>query len=184
MSRTNPFIRKPRKPNWTVLAVGEGETEKAFLHFLKTRYSTRDDGIFIKILYAGGGGPECVIGHAIKMNPKNYDRAFVVLDKDISCRSSYLRKAKTHKLEIIWCVPCIEGLFLKLLEPALDPSVKSSADCKSIFEDKYLGEDEKLDPEKYAGIFSLALIESRRRQIQELDRIIKLMTEKKVNPSS
>jgi len=35
MSRSNPFARKPRKPNWTVLAVGEGETERAFLQFLK-----------------------------------------------------------------------------------------------------------------------------------------------------
>ncbi|MEI8172085.1 MAG: hypothetical protein WCH07_01225 [Deltaproteobacteria bacterium] len=60
------LIRKPRKPNWTMLAVGEGETERAFLQFLKSLYNKRDDGISIKVNYAGGGDPECVIDHAVK----------------------------------------------------------------------------------------------------------------------
>ena len=71
------------------------------------------------------------------------------------------------------------GLFLKILEPAFDPSVKSTAECKRLFEGKYLGEDEKLDPEKYSKIFSFEFLESRRRQVQELDIIIILMTEKR-----
>ena len=179
MSRSNPFARKPRKPNWTVLAVGEGETERAFLQFLKSQYNTRYDGISIKVHYAGGGDPECVIDHAIKLNPKNYNHAFVLLDRDLPCRPKYLKKARIHKLELIWCDPCIEGLFLKILEPAFDPSVKSTAECKRLFEGKYLGEDEKLDPEKYSKIFSFEFLESRRRQVQELDIIIILMTEKR-----
>ena len=178
MSRSNPFIRKPRQPNWTVLAIGEGETEKAFLQFLKGLYNKREAGISIKVNYAGGGDPECVIDHAVKMNPKNYNRAFVLLDKDLPCRQTYLKKARTNKLELIWCIPCIEGLFLKILETAFDASVKTTADCKRLFEGKYLSENEKLDPEKYAKIFSHGFIESKRGQVQELDRIIKLMTEK------
>lgn len=180
MSRSNPFIRKPRQPNWTVLAIGEGETEKAFLQFLKGLYNKREDGISIKVNYAGGGDPECVIDHAIKMNPKNYNRAFVLLDKDLPCRQTYLKKARTNKLELIWCVPCIEGLFLKILEPAFDASVKTTADCKRLFEGKYLSENEKLDPEKYARIFSFELFESRRMQVQELDQAIRFMTEKRI----
>jgi hypothetical protein len=179
MSRSNPFAHKPRKPNWTVLAVGEGETERAFLQFLKGLYNKRDDGISIKVNYAGGGDPECVIDHAIKLNPRNYDRAFVLLDKDLLCSPKYLKKARTHKLELIWCIPCVESLFLQILEPAFEPSVKSTTECKRLFEGKYLGENEKLDPEKYAKIFSLEFLESRRRQVQELDIIVKLMTEKR-----
>jgi len=178
MSRSNPFIRKPRRPNWTVLAIGEGETEKAFLQFLKGLYNKREDGISIKVNYAGGGDPECVIDHAVKMNPKNYNRAFVLLDKDLPCRQTYLKKARTNKLELIWCIPCIEGLFLKILETAFDASVKTTSECKRLFEGKYLSEGAKLDPEKYAKIFSHGFIESKRGQVQELDRIIKLMTEK------
>jgi len=166
MSRSNPFIHKQREPNWTVLAVGEGETEKAFLQFLKGQFNKRDDGISIRINYAGGGNPECVIDHAIKMNPKNYDCAFVLLDKDLPCRDRYLKKARTNKLELIWSVPCIEGLFLKIIEPTFNPLVKSTNECKRLFADNYFNDDEKLDFRKYEIIFSYALLESRRVQVR------------------
>jgi hypothetical protein len=179
MSRSNPFIEKPRQANWTVLAIGEGETEKAFLQFLKGLYNRREDSISIKLAYAGGGNPECVIDHAIKLNPKTYDHAFVLLDQDVPCRPSYQTKARKNRLELIWCVPCVEGLFLKILEPAFYPPTKTTSDCKRLLEDKYLGEREKLDPEKYAKIFSRDLLEDRRGQVVELDRIVRLMTEKR-----
>ena len=179
MARSNPFIHKQRKPNWTVLAVGEGETEKAFLQFLKGQFNKRDDGISIRINYAGGGDPECVIDHAIKMNPKNYDCAFVVLDKDLPCRETYLKKARIHSLELIWCVPCIEGIFLKIIEPAFNQLVKSSAECKRLFAEKYLSDDQKLDFRKYEDIFSFDFLEERKMQIQELGTIVRLMTEKR-----
>lgn len=179
MARSNPFIHKPRKPNWTVLAIGEGETEKAFLQFLKGQFNKRDDGISIRINYAGGGNPECVIDHAIKMNPKNYDCAFVLLDKDLPCRDTYLKRARTNKLELVWSVPCIEGLFLKIFEPTFNPLIKSTNECKRLFADNYLNDDEKLDFRKYDIIFSYALLESRRVQVQELGAIVRLMTEKR-----
>ncbi len=179
MARSNPFINKPRKPNWTVLAVGEGETEKAFLQFMKGQFNKRDDGISIRIHYAGGGDPECVIKHAIKMNPKNYDRAFVLLDKDLPCRPTYLKKAQTNKLELIWCVPCIEGLFLKIIDPAFDPLVKSTNECKRLFADKYLNDDDKLDPRKYEIIFRYDFLENRKMQVQELELLVRFMKEKR-----
>jgi hypothetical protein len=174
---SNPVIQKPRKPNWTVLAVGKGETERAFLQFLKGQLNKRDDGISIRIIYAGGGSPECIIHHAIKMNPKNYDCAFALLDMDVPCGGSYLEKARINRLELIWCVPCIEGLFLKILETDFDPRIKSAFECKKLFADNYLNDDEKLDPKKYEIIFSYDLIE-RRVQVEELATLTRLMTVK------
>jgi hypothetical protein len=176
MARSNPFIRKPRQPNWTVLAVGEGETDKAFLKYLKARYIKREDGISIKVECAHGGGPECVITHSIKLNPRNYDGAFALLDADRPCRSSYLKKAKEKRLELIWSDPCIEGLLLKILDPAFNPSVHKSSECKKLFESHYLNKDEKLVPEKYVEYFPLDLLENHRRQVPELDRLIRLMS--------
>jgi hypothetical protein len=179
MSRSNPFIRKPRYPNWTVLAVGEGETEKAFLQFLKRLYNKRGDGVSIRINYAGGGDPECVIKNAIKMTPRSFNQAFVVLDKDLPCRLLYINKARVSRLELIWCVPCIEGLFLKILIPGFDPSARSAAECKKLFEQRYLDENDKLDPDKYEKVFSFQILEIKRAEITELGKIISFMTERK-----
>ncbi len=179
MARSNPFKKKPREANWTVLAVGEGETERAFLQFLKEQFNKRDDGISIKIHYAGGGGPECVIRCAIKKSPKSYDCAFVLLDKDLPCRATYFKKARTNNLELIWCVPCIEGIFLKIIEPNFEPHVKSTSECKRLFADKYLNDDDKLDPGKYEAIFSIDLLEKRKNQIKELETLLRFMTERR-----
>ena len=179
MARSNPYIHKLRNPNWTVLAVGEGETEKAFLQFLKGKLNKRDDGITIRVNYAGGGGPECVIDHAIKMSPKNYDCAFVLLDKDLRCRENYFKKARVYRLELIWCIPCIEGLFLKILKPTFDPATKSTDACKQFFEGTYLNDDDKLVPIKYESIFDYDLLERRRMEVRELGTLVRLMTEKR-----
>ncbi len=176
MARSNPFIRRPRQPNKTVLAVGEGETDKAFLKYLKARYIKREDGIFVKIECAHGGGPECVIIHSIKLNPQNYDRAFALLDKDKPCRDPYLKKANAKKLDLVWSDPCIEGLLLKILEPGFNPSIRKTVECKRLFEDNYLDANEKLLPDKYERYFPLALLEDRRRQIPELAKILMFLT--------
>lgn len=176
MSRSNPFVKKPRRPNLTVLAVGEGETEEAFLKFLKLLYNERDNGISIKVKYAGGGGPECVIDHTIKMNPENYDRTFVLLDKDKPCSPKHITKARKPNINIIWTDPCIEGLFLKIRGMRINTNVHDSAYYKRIFENKYLNGNDKLIPEKYDQIFSLVLLEKSRILVNELDQIILLMT--------
>jgi hypothetical protein len=176
LSRSNPFAKKPRKPNQTVLAVGEGETEQAFLKFLKLLYNKRDNGISIKIKYSGGGGPECVIDHTIKMNPENYDRTFVLIDNDKPCSPKHIKKAKMFKLNIIWCDPCVEGLFLKILGTKINTNIHNSAHYKKLFEDIYLNSDDKLIPEKYNQLFPYDLLEKSRISVNELDQIINLMT--------
>ncbi len=176
MARSNPFIRKPRQPNWTVLVVGEGETEKAFLQYLKYIYIKREDGIFAKVECAHGGGPECVIIHSIKLNPRHYDRAFVLLDKDRPCHASYLKKAKTKKLELVWCDPCIEGLLLKILKPVFNSSIHKTSECKRLFEDNYLDANEKLLPKQYERYFPRGLLEDRRHQVPELEKILMYLT--------
>jgi len=176
LSRSNPFAKKPRRPNLTVLAVGEGETEEAFLKFLKALYNKRDNGISIKVKYAGGGGPECVIDHTIRMNPENYDRTFVLIDKDKPCSQKHIDKATKLNIKIIWADPCVEGFFLKIRGMRINTNVHNSAHYKKIFEDKYLNSNDKLIPEKYDQIFSLALLEKSRKLVDELDQIICLMT--------
>ena len=176
MARTKPFAIKPRRPNRTVLAVGEGETEKAFLNYLKSIYNTRDNGVSVKIVYAGGGSPECVIGYAVKMNPKNYDESYIIMDKDLTCRPAYRRKAASGRIEIIWCEPCIEAVFLRILGKDINPAIHDSQHCKRTFEQNYLDENKKLVPEEYAQIFPRELLEERRGHVRELDAMICLMT--------
>lgn len=179
MSRTNPFVRKPRKANRTVLAIGEGKTEGAFLRFLKKRYCKIDNGIAVKIIDARGGDPRCVIDYAIKQTQNaEYDCVFVLLDADRPCPDTHKKKARKKNIELIWCRPCIESLLLQILEPGFDGSTKTAVNCKQLFETKYLDKKAKLEPENYEALFGLELLERRRSEISELNNIIKFMVVK------
>lgn len=178
MARTYPFARKPSRPNQTVLAVGEGDTDVAFLKYLKSLYVRRECGISVKVENAHGGGPESIIRSAVKLTPRNYDRAFVLLDKIPTCSATSIRKARQSHLDLIWSIPCVEGLYLAILEREWNPAGHTSAECKTRFEDNYLNEREKMIPEQYGRFFSYELLENLRLSIPELNKIILILTNK------
>ena len=78
LSRTFDEIMT-RRPNLskrtvqtTVLIVGEGDTEKAFLDYLKSLYVTRGCGVSVTIRNAHGKGPINVVDTAIRQSRTVY----------------------------------------------------------------------------------------------------------------
>ena len=68
----------------TLIIVGEGIHEKAFLSYLKSLYSSNTNQK-IKVDSADGGSPEDIVRTAVnKSKGIAYDRKFILMDSDIA----------------------------------------------------------------------------------------------------
>lgn len=171
-------MKPARHTKKAVLMVGEGPTEKAFLQYLKELYVTRDDDVAVKIECGAGGLPNCVIQKAKRLcGSMAYDECFVLTDAD-RLQENDCKIKHTKKIKVLKATPCIEGLFLAILQHPDFSQVSASSDfCKREFERKYLPGDKKYDKRSYYGIFPCDLLEKRRKNIVELEGILRGMGE-------
>ena len=108
--------RGRRVARHTVLLVGEGKTEWAFLKHVKSLYISRGCGVSASIKNAHGKGPDHVVDYAVKQcRNAAYDRVVALLDTDLEMSAAVRRRARSKKIHIIGSTPCIEGLLLKIL---------------------------------------------------------------------
>lgn len=113
----------------TVLIVGEGKTEWAFLRHIRSLYIVRDCGVSAKIGNVRGGGPDLVVDYAIKQRKNaEYDRVAVLLDTDREMPAEAQECAESEEIQIIGSTPCIEGLLLKILD---EPVPNTCRQCKA-----------------------------------------------------
>lgn len=169
--------KKPtRRTKKAVLIVGEGPTEKAFLQYIKELYITRHADVAVKIECGSGGSPRSVIEKTIRLrSSRAYDKCFVLMDKDrpLELNKTIKKRIKEKPcIEILWAAPCIEGLFLSILDNT-NPNL--SDDCKREFEKNYIPSNKKTDKGSYTGIFTKDVLNQQRKNISELDAILKAM---------
>ena len=171
--------RKFRRTKKTTLIVGEGPTEKAFLQHIQQTYVTRDMDIAVKVESGSGGSPKSVIEKAIRLrSSRSYDQCFVLVDKDLPfCPDRELKRRMRKKphIEILNATPCIEGLFLAILDPKFSQQSKLTDFCKNTFEEKYISQHKKSDKRSYEKIFSKQILDKRRQDVLELDAILRAM---------
>lgn len=169
-------MKPPRHLKPSILIVGEGPTERAFLQYLKELYVMQDDDIRVEVESAHGGSPNCVIQKAKRLcGSRAYDECFVLIDADVPPKNDCKIK-KTKRIKILKATPCIEGLFLAILKhPNFSQTTTSSMVCKKEFEKNYLSRDKKMDKRAYSGIFSCEMLEERRKDVMELEEILKTM---------
>ncbi len=177
MSRSNPYKLKPSRPKKTILAYGEGVTEKVFLDHIKVVYVKRNSGIAVKVSYGKGGTPECIMKKAIKLKEsRGYDFGFVQIDADKKCSQKLEKEVELKSIEIIKSIPCIEGLLLSILESSFYKDSMNSKKCKHIFQKKYLRRKKRLDEEFCKKFLTKEKLEKGRKKSGELNRIIQIMT--------
>lgn len=173
-------IKPTRNTKTTILIVGEGPTEKAFLQYLKELYITRDYEFAVKIECGAGGSPCSVVQKAIRLRgSRAYDKCYVLFDADRSLETDYKlsdRMNKRPRIEVLKATPCIEGLFLAILKhPGFSQASSLSDNCKRDFHANYISEDKKMDKRSYAVKFSRTMLDDHRVQVPELDLILKAM---------
>lgn len=173
-------IKPTRNTKTTILIVGEGPTEKAFLQYLKELYIARDYAFAIKVECGSGGSPCSVAQKAIRLRgSRAYDRCYVLFDADRPLETDYKlsdRMNKRPRVEALKATPCIEGLFLAILKhPGFSQASAVSDSCKRDFHADYISEEKKMDKRSYATKFSKTIFDGRRGQVPELDLILKAM---------
>ena len=93
-------VRPRRSVSHTVLLVGEGTTEQAFLRYIKSLYISRGCGVGVTIRNAHGKGPDHVVDYAIRpCRNAAYDQVVVLLDTDLEMSAVVRRRARTRKVQ-------------------------------------------------------------------------------------
>ncbi len=157
-----------RSVSHTVLLVGEGTTEQAFLKYIKSLYISRGCGVGVTIRNAHGKGPDHVVDYAIRQcRNAAYDRVVVLLDTDLKMSAAMRRRARTKKIQIIGSTPCIEGLLLMILGEYVPAT---STECKQQYGSAL---PERLTfPGDYIGSFPKGLLDGRRDGVPELAQLL------------
>lgn len=110
--------RKPRSVNKTTLLVmGEGEHDKAFLSHMKGIYHERRSGSKITLDFSSGGSPHDIIKDTVKKSRHvGYDKKFILMDSDVPVNQQDIKAAKNSGITILYSKPlCLEGMLLSVL---------------------------------------------------------------------
>ncbi len=118
--------KKSRVQKTTLLIVGEGADEQAFLNYLKGQLLTRGGGLTVKILNAKGKGAKHVIEWTVRQAAvAGYDKVAALFDTDTDWTPIVEKLAKKHKILLLKSEPCFEAMMLRLLGIAPDLDSKN-----------------------------------------------------------
>lgn len=182
-------MRQPPSVKKTSIIAGEGKSEKIFLEYLKTLYWTNDGKHVVKIyknIQEGHGGGSSINVAGEVMNqfgclPR--DAIVLLLDQDIagdlSCtdikqqaikRCRYKSVIPKDRIKCIMMLPCFEGFILRILGKKISGN---SSYCKQQFEMIFGKKAPKVDQGNYTRHCPKKLLEEKRKQISELDKLIR-----------
>lgn len=145
----------------TLIVVGEGAHDKAFLDHMKSIYDSRNSGQKIKIDSADGGSPHDVIKTIIKKtNHTDYDRKYILMDSDVAIPQQDLSNAKKNNIVILLSEPlCLEGMLLDILGQTTPPTAES---CKRSLHPQLAGQP--VYAESYVSLFPKLVLDSAKKQ--------------------
>src|SRR5258706_2436036 len=100
----------------TVLIVGEGRHETAFLNHVKQLYVQLGFGLAVAIKNARGKGAKHVIEWAARQVANTaYDTVAAMLDTDEDWSPALATQARTKKIQVLASDPCFDAVMLRLL---------------------------------------------------------------------
>jgi len=156
----------------TLIIVGEGIHDKAFLSHLKSIYSSNTNQK-VKVDSADGGSPEDIVRTTIKKSKGiSYDRKFILMDSDIDVNKKTRKLAEENKITIILSEPlCLEGMLLNLLGVVVPDSSKK---CKALLHPKLNGKP--TDKKSYGKLITKELLES--SKIEQIVLLLNILQNK------
>ena len=149
--------------NWkafrTLLIVGEGRTEEAFLQHVKDIFAPRGCGLSVKVKNARGKGAKHVVGWTIgQMGIAQYDAVAALLDTDTDWSEAVARRARSARIHVLKSEPLFEAMMLRLVAQS---DVGDSKTLKARFA-PFVGDD-PLRSENYAQHFGRQCLEAGRQ---------------------
>jgi len=110
----------------TLLIVGEGLDEEAFLRYLKSKLVNRDAGLMVTIKNAKGKGAKHMIEWTIRQaSIADYDNVAALFDTDTDWTQVVEALAKKKKVILLKSEPCFEAMLLRLLGITPDLNLKN-----------------------------------------------------------
>lgn len=159
------------KAQRTLLIVGEGADEVAFLSHVKQLYVQRGCGLSVKIKNAQGKGAKHVIEWtARQMAIADYDVVAALLDTDTDWSPAVEKLAKKKKIQVLPSEPCFEALMLRVL--AENPNSNTPALKKQFA--PFVNND-ATESQNYAIHFSPERLQSGRSHELTIDALLKLI---------
>ena len=157
----------------TVLLVGEGYAEVAFIEHLKALYVSRGCGIALTVKNARGKVALHVVEVAIRQSKNaDFDVKAALLDTDTGWDDKTRSTARKAEVQIVPCIPCLEGMLL-----ALHGNVQEglpTAYYKRSFENKF---GKPADVASLYGVhFSKDFLDNARIKSPELESLLALLT--------
>jgi hypothetical protein len=100
----------------TLLIVGEGRHDEAFLRHVKSVFVTRGCGLEVTIKNAKGKGARHVIDHTIRQSSNvDYDTVAALFDTDQDWSDQVAALAKRKRIKMLKSEPCLEAMLLRAL---------------------------------------------------------------------
>ena len=159
------------KAQRTLLIVGEGADEVAFLNHVKQLYVPRGCGLSVKIKNAQGKGAKHVIEWTGRqMAIADYDVVAALLDTDVDWSPAVEKLAKRKKIQVLASEPCFEALMLRVLEE--NPN-SNAATLKKQFA-PFVNSD-ATQSQNYALHFSAERLQAGRSYELTIDALLKLI---------
>ena len=156
----------------TVLLVGEGDSEVAFLQHLKALYVTRGCGVAVTIKNARGKGAAHVVDVAVRQSRNAaFDVKAVLLDTDTDWNDKTRTTARKAKVLVVASNPCLEALLLTAHGHPV--TGKSAANLKHEFSVRFGAA--AFEPKVYQRHFPREFIEQARLRLDELQQIWHLL---------
>jgi hypothetical protein len=172
----HPSIAGRCRVKRTVLLVGEGPMEAAFLKYMKNLFVTRSSSVAVQVNNANGGSPETVILAARKLlRQRAYGRCLVLMDTDVPWPPSLPSVIGNTKMTYLPAKPVLEGFLLRILGHPGVTHATAVAACKRELYKQYVNEGRRTDPRAFAKAFPANLFLSSRASCSELDEIMKHM---------
>ena len=167
------LTRKKRPVKKTVLIYAEGLDDEIFLKHLRGLYA-RDKSTAITIRRCTGGSADRIVKKSLKVSG-DFNRRIVVLDNDkfLDEMERGRKVARKKGIILIENTPCLEAVFLSILNDGEGLSGRNSAWCKKKFEEKYIPKNKRSESKKYKGLFTKEILDA---QIEENDLLKKVVS--------
>jgi hypothetical protein len=153
----------------TLIVVGEGPHDKAFLKHMQKLYDG-DTGQKVTIDSADGGSPYNIINSTDrKYKHAAFNRRIILMDSDVTIRQQDRDLARKNKIEIITSEPlCLEGMLLEVLKRRVPATAQA---CKAALHPDLSGHPTQ--PESYSELFPKPVLDiTPKQQIQRLKEVI------------
>ena len=168
--------RRSRILKRTRLIFGEGAVEGNFLRYLHKTYYVRTSAWSVKADNGLGGDPVSVLRQALQRTQQvDYDEVYLLLDTDREWRKEFKLEAEKNQIQLIGTTPCIEGLFLEILNDRSRQRRNSCHRAKSRFYKHHAkNKNQNIDHHCCERLFPKTTLDTRRHDLHILHQLIEL----------